>query len=215
MKMKMIVAVAAVLLSLVAASSARASDWPLPTADAVASGIGGHGVHVFCEESWLSWIAYFAQFGEDGGGVNGFTYPSDPTHVYVNPRQCETLHALAALGEQAGPYYASSAVLTLVHESIHTRGGQFANCTASDKSCEGRTECAALPLVHDVAVNSFHIAPTVEQPYTASVKRKIGKKRVTVTVVRYRSVANPWLTTFDNDVKAWHASKPPEYRQGC
>src|SRR5438105_1244047 len=114
-------------LSFVAPSTA-AND-PSAVFDNAATFIAGHPVTVNCETDWSAWIANGSS--ED----SGYTVIGTPI-IYVGPRECETLHALIQ-DMDVGAYYASSALLTLAHESVHQRG-------ISD---EGVTDCTALALV--------------------------------------------------------------------
>lgn len=190
---------AALVASLVLAPSAVAADWSLPNADAAATAVAGHPVHVYCESSWTEWVNYFEPQGTDGTAVNGFTSIASPV-VYVSPRQCETLHAVAA-SEDVGTYYAASALLTLVHESVHQRG-------ISD---EGVTDCTALPLVPGVATSFFGVPATVLARQLVRV-RSHHRWRL---VARSVSVPNPWLLRLAVDALRWHRSKPAAYQGTC
>lgn len=180
--------------------------------DAAASEVAGKPVPVWCENSWADWIHFGDSVSQDWTWVSGFTVPSAGPTVYVNPRQCETLHALLN-GENVGTYYAASALLTLAHESVHQRG--VLN--------EGETDCTALPLVPGLAVSRFGIASMVSQSYTATTVRRFVRKvrgkrvviRVVQRVVRWRTVKNPYLDRLAADALRWHRSKPPEYQGNC
>jgi hypothetical protein len=202
---------ALVSVALAVPAAARAANWPDARLDQVAASVAGHPVDVWCEDSWADWIHAGDALAEDWTFVGGFTDPSVTT-VYVSPRQCETLHALLD-GEVVGTYYAASALLTLAHESVHQRG----------VTNEGEAECTALPLLEDIAVNHFGVPRTVSEPYQAKVVKTVVRRvngervavRVTITVVRYRTVPNPWLARLTMDALRWHRSKPAEYQGNC
>lgn len=204
-------AVIAAVIALAIPATGAAENLAHPTLDAVATAVAGKPVSVYCETDWFVWIKAFESVGENGGNVNGFTNLETPI-VFVSPRQCETLHAMLE-GWDVGAYYASSALLTLVHEAVHQRG-------ITD---EGVTDCTAIPLVQGIATNSFKIPATVSQTYLVPVSKQVvfrvnGKrvvKTVTTQAKRTRVVANPWLTELAAEVLAWHKSKPPEYQGGC
>lgn len=181
------------------AAPAAAGSWPDARLDQAASSVAGHPVFVYCEDDWVEWYNTFRV----NQNVFGFTYLSRPV-VFVNPRECLTLHALVN-GADVGTFYASIALLTLVHESVHQRG-------ISD---EGITECTALPLVPGIATAYFGIPQTAPQEYTASVVKRVGRRRVTVQVVRTRQVPNPYLDRLAADTRAWHNILPDNYRAGC
>lgn len=233
------VCVAAVCAVLFAAPAAIAGNSPHPTLDAVATAVAGKPVTVHCENSWYDWIVFFADQGIDGGGINGFTSMSRPV-VFVSPRQCETLHALINR-EVVGTYYAASALLTLIHESVHQRGIRD----------EGLADCTALPLVPQFAASHFSVAPTVAAQRTVTTQQQqvvtVDEQRVVVTPKRVRKngkwttvnvtsvvtvpvertvtvnvtsvvteqVANPFLAQLATDAHRWHRAKPPEYQGGC
>lgn len=206
--------ISVVFAVLALAPVASASDWHDNTLDAAASSIAGHTVPVYCEDSWIEWYNVFRA----DQNVAGFTNPSRSPWIYVSPSQCSSLHALVN-HEDVGTFYAATSLLTLAHEAVHQRGGEFANCTSANSGCEGRTECAAIPLVPTLVTQFFGIPPTVTEQYTVPVikKRKVGKRviRYTTTVVRYRSVSNPWLARLATDVQRWHQIKPDVYRAFC
>jgi hypothetical protein len=205
------VAIVGAVIALAVPATGAAENRPHPTLDAVATAVAGKPLTVHCETDWLVWIKAFESVGENGTFVNGFTN-LEAAVVYVNPRQCETLHAMLN-GWSVGTYYAASALLTLVHESVHQRG-------ITD---EGVTDCTALPLVPGIATSSFQIPATVSEQYLAPVKRqlvfRVNGKRIVRTVTtqgsRFRVVPNPWLSSLVADALAWHRAKPPEYQGGC
>lgn len=195
-----------VVLALVLPRWAKAADARTPLLDAVATAVAGHATYAYCEDSLAEWVAIGA------ANANGFTRPGVSPWVYLSPRQCETLRALANR-EDVGTYYASSALLTLVHESIHQRGGIYADPTSA--AVEGLTDCAAIPLVPGIAVSYFGVPATVTEAYTATVRRRVHRRLVTSTEVRLRAVPNPWLTRLAVDVMRWHRSKPAAYQGTC
>jgi hypothetical protein len=204
-RLLLVLGVALVALGLV--NAARASDRHLPLLDAIAGEVAGHPVPVYCEDSWAEWFAFSA-----GDGTAGFTRPGYSPWVYVSPRQCETLWALAN-HENVGTYYASSAILTLAHEATHQRGGTYA--VVGDPATEGRTDCAALPLVPTIATRWLGVPATIIETYIAKVRRRVSKRWVLVAVARERTVPNPYLTALAADALRWHRSKPANYQGGC
>jgi hypothetical protein len=193
------------------AAASKSSNWPLAQLDAASSAVAGHPVQVWCEGSWGDWIHLGDSVGVDFGTVFGFTNLDDPV-IYINPDKCETLHALVS-NYDVGTYHASIAILTLAHESVHQRG-------ISD---EGVTDCTALPLVPDLAVNYFGYPETVAQTkivsYTKTVVKRVNGKRVTIKVRAQKAVkvtvANPELAWLAEDALAWHRSLPAEYQGTC
>jgi hypothetical protein len=199
----------ALVAALALASTARAGDRHLPLLDSIAAEIAGHPTPVYCEDSLAEWVYIGA------ANASGFTRPGVSPWVYLSPRQCETLWALAT-HENVGTYYASSAILTLAHEATHQRGGIYAN--PSDPATEGLTDCAALPLVPTIATRWLGVAATLEETYIATVRRRVAKRParwVLVAVARTRTVPNPWLTQLATDALRWHRSKPAAYQGSC
>lgn len=201
MKRSLIIA-ALTAASLVAVPVATAADWHNNTLDQYASAVAGHATSVYCEDSWVEWYSFGAN-----QGIFGFTNPRIPV-VYVSPRQCETLQALA-YHEDVGTYYAASAMLTLAHEGVHQRGVYD----------EGAADCTALPLLPGLATQFFGVPQTISEAYTKYIykTKRIGKKlvRSVKTRVAYRSVANPWLTRLSSDALRWHRAKPAQYQGNC
>lgn len=203
--------IALAVVALAATSVAQAGNWPDKRLDAVATSVAGHPVSVWCESSWSDWIHTGDSIDEDWDPLQGFTYLSTPT-IYLSPARCFTLHELVA-GIDVGSLDASGAILTLAHESVHQRG-------ITD---EGVTDCTALPMVSSLAVDYFGIPASVRQPYVATVSKRVGVRvgghTVTRTlrthVVRYRSVANPYLARLAAGAHAWHKSAPAEYQGTC
>jgi len=197
--------------ALALAGTASAGDWPNSHFDTAAAAISGHPTHVWCESSWSDWVHVGDEIGDDWGNVFGVTAP-DTTSVFVNPDVCFSLHLLLA-GADVGTVRAAQALLTLAHESEHQAGLWD----------EGQAECAALPKVEDLAVGYFGIQAMVMRPYTAIAKKKVGVRvgkhtvirSVTMKVIKYRNVRNPWLTRLVGDAQAWHDSAPSQYRTYC
>jgi hypothetical protein len=189
----------------VGAHNARAANWPLAQLDQIGTSLSGKPVNVYCEDSWSPWEAFWAQFGEDGTYIAGFTYPFTGSTLFVSPKICETLHALLG-NEDVGTYYAADAILVLTHEATHQR---------LHSGDEAVVECNALKVFPDVARDYFHVPTTISEQYLASVVRKVkvGKKvkRVTVKVLRYRTVANPYYTRLVVDAHRWDAAMPVQY----
>jgi hypothetical protein len=215
--------VAVISLSFVAsAHAATSADRHNVLFDQVATQVAGHPVTVFCEDDWADWLVT-----NEGVANNGFTNVAVP-EVFISPRQCETLQALAD-HEDVGTYFAASALLTLVHEAIHQRG-------ILD---EGVTDCTAIPLVAGVATQFFGIPATVDEISTVSrrvtsskrvkVSRRIKVKGRYVTAAGYTTITrsvpvvtsvttavpNPWLDRLAIDLEVWHRSKPVAYQGTC
>lgn len=207
----LIVVVAVVLATATTATATPQANWPEPKLDAVASQIAGKPVAVWCEDNWGDWIHAGDSISEDWSYVNGFTFIDRPT-VYLAPSVCETLHALVRLPGtgDVGLYHAALAIHVLVHEAVHQRG--IAN--------EGETDCTALALLRDVAVQHFGFTATERQAYTVTTTRrvKVGKRKfatVRNTAVRYREVESPRLVRLVEFGKAWHEAAPAEYQGTC
>jgi hypothetical protein len=193
------------------AAPAVAGNWQDTRLDSAASQVAGHPVQVWCESTWTDWIHEGDYLREDFGLVRGVTWISYPT-VYINPTECETLHALLG-GEHIDTYHASLAIQVLAHESVHQRG-------ISD---EGVTDCTALPLVPQLAIDYFGIPTTVTDTYLKTVRKKVTVRAKGRTYVRYvtvqrqatRLVANPYLTGLAQDALRWHRTLPAEYQGNC
>jgi hypothetical protein len=190
-----------VLAMAVFAGKASAANWPDSSLDTAASSVAGHPVNVWCEASWADWIHAGDTAGEDWGLLIGFTDPSVPT-IYLQPTVCETLHVLVKRGpEQVGPYWGSLAIHALVHESKHQAGYLD----------EGQTDCAALAVDDQVAVQFFGYKKT--DRVTSWVKtRRHGR---TVYAKKISTVPSRQLALFHAWDHAWHAASPPEYQGGC
>ena len=131
----------------------------------------------------------------------GFTYLGTPT-LYLQPTVCETLQVLSRYGPaEVGPYWASQAVHTLVHESKHQAGIRD----------EGETDCAALAVDDDVAVKYFGYKRT--DRVTSWVKTKRNGR--TVYVKKVSTVPSRELARFHSWDHAFHASLPPAYQGNC
>jgi hypothetical protein len=203
---------AVMLMMSVAATAGMAGNDSDARLDAVATEVAGAPVAVWCETHWSSWILTGVDlFGEDWSFLRGFTIIGRPT-VYISPADCETLHALLD-GESVGTYHAAIAIHVLAHEAMHQRG--ITN--------EGEADCAALPLVPELAVRHFGIPTTVPAARTVSVSRVVSRlvngKRVRITVRTGRivqvQVKNPYLERLATDALRWHRSAPPEYQGNC
>lgn len=194
------------IIALLLPVAAQAANRPDNRLDVAASALAGHPVEVWCEDTWSSWILTgFQLFNQDWSFLAGFTFAGDNT-IFVSPRACETLHALLNYGpNRVGSYYASSAVLTLVHEAMHQRG----------ISNEGEADCNALNLIRSAGVSYFGYRVQEQQQYVARVVKRVKGKRVVTPVVRTRLVPSPTLAQFYNDAVSWHRSKPAEYQGNC
>lgn len=191
-----------------AVNKAGAANWPDTRLDQAASGIAGHSVNVWCEDTWSAWIHTGDYYNEDWSFLNGFTFSVGNT-IYVSPRQCETLHALLNFGPAVGNYYAASAILTLAHEARHQAGD----------TDEGVTDCNALPLVEPLATTFFKYPKTEVESYTARVMKTVRVKgvtrRVATTVVRTRVIPARALADLKTMAYAWHKAKPAAYQGSC
>jgi hypothetical protein len=190
----------AVIAALALASPAAASNWPDGRLDQIASDVAAKPVSVWCESSESDWIHTGDYYNEDWDSLFGFTVLSQP-RVYINPRECLTLHAFEQ-GADVGSFYASIAMLTLTHESLHQR---------LNSGNEALVECNALKLLPDVAVRDFHVPATVAQSYLASVKKRVGGKLVNYRVLRVRQVPNPYLNALLSNARGWDSTLPDSY----
>jgi hypothetical protein len=138
-------------------ASATAGNWQDGKLDQIASSVAQRPVSVWCESSESDWIHTGDHFGQNWDSLFGFTSLTTPV-VYVNPRECATLHALVG-GEDVGSYWGSIAMLTLIHEATHQR------LSSGD---EALVECSALKLLPTVAQAGFSVPTTVAQKYVAS-----------------------------------------------
>lgn len=192
-------AIFAVLTLMIA--SARAANNPSPVLDAAASYVAGHPVSVWCETSWSDWLTMTANNGVSEAG--GFTRAETPV-VYLAPDVCEELHALVGK-EDVGSFFAADAILTLTHESVHQRGVMD----------EAVTDCTALGMVSQMATTFFSIPKTVVQQYVKLAYKRVAGKRVRVSSIGTRYVANPFLARLVKDATRWHDAKPAQYHGSC
>lgn len=202
-----------ILAALALAAPAAAVNLPDPRLDQVATAVAGHPVTAWCETDDIAWNDMFAAYGDRGELVQGFTFIGTPV-IYLSPKVCLTLRAAIYYGyREAGLYWFSGALLTLVHESVHQRG-------IPD---EGVTDCTALSLLPSVATLfwGFHAKRTVRVavPTWKVVKRKVRGVWVRVPVrtvkVVTRKVADPDLPRLVAWATAWHEAKPAEYQGTC
>jgi hypothetical protein len=203
-------------------SEARAADWTHPSFDAISTEVAGKPIHAYCSDNQYEWDITLQAWG-----ANGFTNFSRPV-TYISPKQCEMLHFGLTYGyAETGIIPLTSAVFTLLHEAVHQRGGVYANCTTTDLSCEGRTDCAAMPLVVPYLERFFglirtsYVSTQETYTYTQSVRRKIAGKwrtiRIPVTSQRVvqTQITNPAYVRAGGWVGAWHRSKAAQYQGGC
>jgi len=190
-------------LTLALAGTASAANWPDPNLDRVATSIAGHPVTVWCEGSWADWIHAGDHFQDDWSYLEGFTYPNTTDmNVYVNPEICETLHALLAGGPRlVGPYHASIAIHTLIHESEHQYG--ILN--------EAQADCAALANFKSVATNYFGYP--LYDTHTRLVRMKV-KGVYTYRPQNYQT-AGQQLADAYTMAWAWHKNAPAAYQGVC
>ena len=227
-------------------ATVHAANWPDPRLDAAATSVAGHPVTVFCENDPAAWSS--------PGGA--YTWPpnySDPTKPYYKPPEllniiwmgpafCPSLHSVFER-QAKSPLedlvkYADS-IFALVHEAVHQRGGVYGDCWLppdhlNDGSCEGRTDCLALSLSEDVAINFFGFPRTVSEatlvPKTKTVYRYVRKKvrgkwkrvrvqrKITVYVKTVTQVRNPVLDKMRGIQRINHqirATGNPWYKGDC
>ena len=192
------------------ARTAAAADNPSPTLDAVATSVAGHAVHVYCENDPAQWTHQ---------GAWGFTYsPQYVNTVWIHPWICETLHDRLD-GKPVTLNAIAMAIHVVVHESVHQRGGVFADCNGADLSCEGRTDCMALTLDPGVAETFFSYPRTVTTMVKKTVTKTVKKKGKRVRVRHIVSV--PWTVPSQDmlDIQWYwtqmHRGLPVEYQGGC
>ncbi len=206
-RLLLLLGAAALLVLVVYTATARASNWPEPRLDAIATQIAGHPVSVYCEMDWRPWI-YNGEYG-----AAGFTY-LEYTTVFIAPDWCEALHYLVA-GEDVGSIYAAEAILVLTHESMHQRNRLVPALGRN----EAFTECLALKEFRSVAVSLFGIPETVQQQsfklVTRLLKRRVRGKTVTFkvsqTVPIVVTLPNPYLQRVLFDMARWDAALPAAY----
>jgi hypothetical protein len=150
-----------------AAPAANRSD---PRLDTIASAVAGHPVNVWCEDNATDWGAGPAPT------VWGYTYPPPSSNtIHVSPWICMNLHTVldTTNRDELAMYAVAAAIHTLVHESVHQRGGIYGDCYANgptDMGCEGRTDCMALTLDVAVAVDYFGFVRTITTRTAATYK---------------------------------------------
>lgn len=202
----------ALVATLVVVASARAA-YGDPRLDAVATSVAGHPVQVSCGSTPTDWAA--TEAANHSVEADGFTFIGQVSTtgagiIYLAPRICDTLEALLSpYHDDVGPYWASLAIKTIIHESIHQRG-------VTDESV---TDCTALTLVQQYAVSSFGYPATVST--TTLVKKTVVVRvarvvrKVTTYVPKTVTVPNPALAELQADAVAWHHALPPVYQTQC
>jgi hypothetical protein len=193
-----------VALALALVAPAAAGNVPNSQLDAAASAVAGKPVTVWCESHWSEWIHTGDSVEKDWSSLGGFTILSEPI-VYLSPDICETLHALLRYGDDVGSYHASVAIHVLVHEAVHQTGIEN----------EGETDCKALALDRQVALDHFGYSETEPQQYIAKTVKRVKGKRVTTYAVRTRQVPSRRLADFSSWTLAWHKAAPAEYQGAC
>jgi hypothetical protein len=195
--------------------SATFADRPNATLDNIASEIAGHPVHVWCEGNPADWQT----------SAMGWTLPPQYGHtVYVMPAVCDYLQRLLDSSTDRSLMalnWIAISVHTLVHESVHQIGGEYADCYAAgptDQGCEARTDCKALSLDEGVLVKWFGYGPTLAHGWkmVAKVVRRHGHKvrvmkRVNFTVM----LEHPDLAQILSYTVMLHEGLPPAYQGVC
>lgn len=171
---------------------ARAANYGDPRLDVVATAVAGHPVQVSCSANSHDWA-----LTEDQGHLtveaDGFTFVGGQPVIYLAPRICDTLEALenGAPAVQVGPYWASLAIKTILHESTHQSG-------VTD---ERTTDCQALALMPSW-LPKFGIPAKVSQVSYVRISGTQRYKRVVKTVT------NPLYAQTLSWASRWHNAVP-------
>jgi hypothetical protein len=202
-----------------AAPAANRSD---PRLDTIASAVAGHPVNVWCEDNATDWGAGPAPT------VWGYTYPPPSSNtIHVSPWICMNLHTVldTTNRDELAMYAVAAAIHTLVHESVHQRGGIYGDCYANgptDMGCEGRTDCMALTLDVAVAVDYFGFVRTITTRTAATYKwawQTVHHKRKRVRIIRTiaftQAISSPELDAFRWYTQAIHNGLPVQYQGDC
>lgn len=202
----------AALVALVAAGAARAST-DVPLLDQVASSIAGKSELVYCSTAWTEWYGWLAPYQAtfpDAEWVEGFNYGASAPGVYVNPKVCEALRLVAAgYYQDAGSYYASEAVGTLIHEAYEQAGG------GSYGADDGPVECYVLDNLQPVLTQDFGVPATISKTVTRVTHHRRHGRLVFRVLRRTVQVANPWLAKVQAWAEWWHQQRPyPAYHDG-
>ena len=111
-----------------------------------ASYVAGKPAHIYCALTAPSWNDYSQATGA-ADGANALTPTVGGAESMIRGDVCADLRAQLAHPGKASTFGFASALLILVHESIHQRGS----------ADEGQTECAAIHEMPRVAVRFFHV----------------------------------------------------------
>lgn len=199
--MKRMALAVAIAAALIGAQAAPAADNPSPVLDRIASQIAGHDVHVYCEGDPNAW---------DGGSAWGYTEPPDVDHiVHLHPWICSTLHDRID-GKPVALNAIAMAMHTLTHESIHQRGGVYADCNGVDESCEGRTDCEALQ-EDDATSAEFGYPKNIVTKTHRRVRRHHHWRVITIV----KTQPNNDLNLIEWYQRQMHDSLPPQYHGDC
>ena len=203
-----------------AALASSAANRPDSRLDVAASSVAGHPINVWCEDNANDWATGPAPT------VWGYTYPPPASNtINVSPWICDTLHAILDKKPDLAMHDVAAAIHTLVHESVHQRGGVYGDCYANgpdDRGCEGRTDCMALTLDVAVAVDFFGFARTITTPIAATYKwvwrTRHGRHkhvRVIRTIASTSTSDNPEIASFRWYTHAIHNGLPVQYQGDC
>jgi len=212
-------AIAFALALLCGHHNATAADNPDPRLDAVASAIAGHPVHVWCEGDYAEWHS---------AAIGWTTPPEFGNVVHIHPWACNGLHQIldgAEPNTTALPLMlAADSIHVLTHESVHQRGGQYADCYGwyggdpNDASCEGRTDCEALALdrATALALGVPATAPQQALRYKTVRRKAHGRwRRVRVAYLVWVSTPNWALEQYTWYQRQYHNGLPPQYLGPC
>lgn len=221
--------VAALLVGHQNAQAATKANWADARIDGIASTISGHPVRVYCENDLTAWGAGLAP------ATWGYTFPPHfnvslpPEYqnvIWVHPQVCALLHGVLDNRDAIFWADAAQAIHVLVHESFHQRDGIYGDCTATDKSCEGRTDCAALAYDETAETTMFGYPTTATVTTNKAVYHYVRRKvhghwrrvRVQRVVAVATVVRNPvldYMHLFQQQSHADLAKGFPQYGGGC
>jgi hypothetical protein len=221
MRTRLAVVVLFLLLASAVPAGALGAVWADARLDAVSSEVAGRPVRVQCDTDEAAWQAVLAQWRLPGR-IAGFA--DIPNSIdYLSADVCIYLQDALESGPGSLGRSHGWALLVLVHEAVHQRGGAF-NCSRSpDPLCEGYTDCAALALVPKYVGSFFGVRKTVTETWTEyrykrvkiKVRGKVKWVRRRVAIRRSEEVENAVYEGVMDGAQRAHDTAPPPYNMTC
>jgi hypothetical protein len=211
-----------VALAFTGVAKARAAEVPNALYDQVATEVAGHPVHAWCENDPVAWRAMETAVGYGPTEeADGYTYPPDFTAyapvVFIAPAPCAALTGLETGQPPFDAWATARGIRTLLHESVHQRGGIFDTDPAGTFLYEGRTDCEAVRLM-PTYVPRFGIAPTVTTVVVTHHRKRVHKHWRRWTTTQTVVQPNPLYDEVLKDAQLQHdsvAKSAPQYKGDC